>query len=448
MALGAPLALRFAAARLAAPALGIASALIASTVEAIAVEAADWSVIAIEEVPVAEASRAIALKDVPGRFRGFRVRSPDARYTITGVQILYADGARETDRRRIGLRPGQSGPILFRTEDGRFVDEITLSFRVSRSGRGNRVVELSGLQTAEDRAARRDVATAQIGGNSETADAATGDDAQPAVLPPVAAPDKIRDSGPLLPSRPARSATSPAGDVLLGGKRIEGAVDRLDIAVPARIGRFSKIRLRVIDGDVGVTRVTLTYDGGRNETREVAVSLKPAKPSDWIAVDGQAFLDKIAIGIDPSANGAGSPKIEVFGAHADGWLGANGEGRKFNGGWVLLAAQTAGFLGFDTDEIVVDEEESAIRALKISVRQRAITLDRLRVVYRDGRETVIPAGSKVGPGDSYGPVEVDGGKTGRDKDGVARIEARYRSRYIDGERQGGDSAIVEIWAKH
>ncbi len=408
-----------------------------------------WSVISIKEVPVADASVAIPLGEVPGRFRGFRVRSPDARYTITAAQVTYADGSKERSSRRIGLRPGQTSPTLFSTREGRFVDALELTFRVSRSGRGNRVVELSGLQTEEDRVARRDdpagdgAATTPEKASDEGPAGESKTAEQTGIVPPTAAPDAIRDSGPPVPSRPVRSATSPAGDVLIGATRFDGTLARGAIAVPDRIGRFSKIRLRALDSAAFVRSVSLGYRDGRKRDLEIDTNLKPAEESSWLDIDADAFLESIEIETDPERSGTGRARLEVFGAHADGWLGPDGEGRKYNGGWVLLAAQTAGFLGFDTDDIVIGEKQGGFTELKVSVRERAITLGQIKVVYGDGGEDVIAVASKVEAGQSYGPVALKSGK----KD-IARIETRYRSWFIDGAADGNDSAIVEIWAKH
>ena len=74
-------------------------------------------------------------------------------------------------------------------------------------------------------------------------------------------------------------------------------------------------------------------------------------------------------------------RVEVFGEYADGWLGPNGEGNKYNNGWVLLGTDTAGSIGFDKVKIPVGKNEGGFKQIKVSVKDRDVTMTNLAVVY-------------------------------------------------------------------
>jgi hypothetical protein len=142
-------------------------------------------------------------------------------------------------------------------------------------------------------------------------------------------------------------------------------------------------------------------------------------------------------------NFKGQARIEVLGQYAEGWLGPQGEGRKFNQGWVLLGAQTAGFIGFDKDTIPVGKNEGGFKKIRVTVKDRAITLNELRIVYSSGQEDVVPVKAKIEAGSTYGPIDLKGGTRS-----IKEIQARYRSRFIDKEARGKGMAVVEVWGQH
>jgi hypothetical protein len=139
----------------------------------------------------------------------------------------------------------------------------------------------------------------------------------------------------------------------------------------------------------------------------------------------------------------GQARIEVFGQYAPGWLSSNGEGSRYNQGWVLLGAQTAGFIGFDKDAIPVGSNEGGFRRIRVTGRDRAITLNAVKVVYVDGSAETIPMHTRVDAGGTYGPIELKG----ESLQAIDHIEAIYRSRFFDSSATGKGAAIVEIWGQ-
>jgi hypothetical protein len=146
-------------------------------------------------------------------------------------------------------------------------------------------------------------------------------------------------------------------------------------------------------------------------------------------------------------NFKGQARIEVTGQYADGWLGPNGEGKKFNAGWVLLGAQTAGFTGFDKDTITVGKNEGGFVKLRVVAKDRAITLREIRVVFFTGPDEVFTMRERVDPGNPYGPLEFKAGRSA-----IKEIQAKYRSRFdlAKGLKNlfEGTPAVVEVWGQH
>jgi hypothetical protein len=151
-----------------------------------------------------------------------------------------------------------------------------------------------------------------------------------------------------------------------------------------------------------------------------------------LEVQGDKFIREIQMSYRSKPNFKGQARIEVTGQYADGWLGPNGEGKKFNAGWVLLGAQTAGFTGFDKDIITVGKNEGGFTKLRVVAKDRAITLREIRVVFVSGPDEVFTMRERVDPGNPYGPLEF---KSGRSAKGLKNLFE-------------GTPAVVELWGQH
>ena len=132
----------------------------------------------------------------------------------------------------------------------------------------------------------------------------------------------------------------------------------------------------------------------------------------------------------------------MFGEYAPGWLGPDGEGRKYNNGWVLLGTDTAGSVGFDQVKIPVGDNQG-FKQLRVSVKDRDITMTKLAVVYADGaKDDVENDRIKVAADDAFGPVDLK-------KDGsIKEIQATWRSRVLATSKHDKAYATVEVWGHH
>jgi len=215
------------------------------------------------------------------------------------------------------------------------------------------------------------------------------------------------------------------------------------LRVGGEIGKFDRVRFRVLDNEVHINEMKVVYANGDPDTLTVNQDIKANTFTKWLPLKGDRFIREIQMSYRSKPSFKGQATVEVYGDYAEGWLGPNGEGRKYNQGWVLLGAQTAGFIGFEKDTIPVGKNEGGFKRIRVTVRDRAITLSEVRVVYGSGQEDIIPVKARVDAGSTYGPIDLKGGSRV-----IREIEARYRSRLIDSSAKGKGRAVVEVWGQH
>ena len=382
----------------------------------------------------------IDISNTKGAYQGIRVRAKSGDIDVTCVQIVYSNGTVHNEDRLIHmLESERSRPIDARSEN-RHIDLVNL---VTKTGSGKAVIEVLGIQNDKGAASSRQPSKPASGsagcyGEIPISKAATAN---------VVAKDKPQEvvATPTVPKKsdavPGRALDS--GDVLFGAQNVGFGVDRDVIRVGNDLGKFDRIRLRVLDNDIHINEIKVIYSNGEPDTLAVNADLKQNTKTNWLDLKGDRFIKEVQLSYRSRPNFKGQARVEVFGQFADGWLGPNGEGKKYNQGWVLLGAQTAGFVGFDSDTIPVGRNEGGFKKLRITVRDRAITLNEVRVVYANGNDDVIPVKTKVEAGTTYGPVDLKGGSRA-----IKEIQAKYRSRFFDKGAKGKGAAIVEVWGQH
>jgi hypothetical protein len=314
------------------------------------------------------------------------------------------------------------------THDSRFIDQIKIT-QVPGYGRGR--LQIIGIQDDDGRRMERS------GRGS------------PRYEPPSEASEEVSSDLPVKPTVPERTEATPGqatagGDVLFGAENVGFLTDRDVIRVGNEIGKFSKIRLRVLENDIHINEMKVVFNNGESDTLAINADIPKNSRTSWIEMRGDRFIKEIQLDYRSRPDFKGQARVEVFGKYAAGWLGPRGEGRKYNQGWVLLGAQTAGFVGFDKDVIPVGSNQGGFKRIRVTVRDRAITLNEVKVVYVDGSEETIPVRTRVDAGGTYGPIDL----SGRREQAIDHIEAKYRSRIFDASARGKGSAIVEVWARH
>ena len=405
---------------------GLAMATAGAAVTAEAQQGEKWVLLGTKTVDAkSSATEVIDLAKGTTKYKAVRVQNKDGdTVTFNKSRVTYGDNTVHTEERNINLQVGQKSRPIDPRAGNRDVNSVAISF--TQKPTEKTTLEVWGL-LADDAAP---VAAAP----------------KPATGPIAAAPT----SPAAATAAPGTVSTATGGDVLFGSQTVGFGVDRDVIRVGAEVGKFDKIRIRVLDNDIFLNEMKVVYGNGESETLAVAADVKQNTRTKWFNLKGDRFIKEIQLVYRARPNFRGQAHVEVFGEYAEGWLGTAGEGRKYNSGWVLLGAQTADFFrvtsgkaGFDRDVIPVGKNEGGFKKIRVNVRDRAITLNELRVVYTNGTEDIIPIKTKVEAGAAFGPLELkNGGKP------IKEILAYYRSRIFDAKAVGKGKAIVEVWGQH
>lgn len=376
-----------------------------------------------------------------GAYKGIRVKAKQGFFDLSRVQVVYSDGSVHNEDRQIDMYQGERSRPINPTADSRFLDQVNIT-QVPGRGRGR--LQILGIQDREGASMYRGG-----GGGYSDRDRDGG----------RRAPREERETAPVAESAQGELQTRPTGeqpttapvgrpseggDVLFGAQYVGFGVDRDVIRVGSEIGKFQRIRLRVLDNDIFINELKIVYANGETDTLAVNANVPKNSRTNWIDLKGDRFIKEIQMVYRSKPSFRGQARIEVFGQYAEGWLGPQGEGRKYNQGWVLLGAQTAGFVGFDKDVIPVGRNEGGFKKIRVTVKDRAITLNEIRVIFTDGTDETIPVRTRVDAGGTYGPIDLKGER----RVAIDRIEAKYRSRFFDSSAKGRGSAIVEIWGQH
>lgn len=380
-----------------------------------------WVLIGTHEADLSHTSQSIDVSRARGSFRAIRIEAKRQGIDVSQVRILYADGTDHLEQRRIHLLKGErTRPIADKQAD-RFIDRVDIVYDANQGAGSPARLEVWALQSDEGRRARRDGPAAATG---------------------VAETDNTG------PSEAKPGERTEGGDVMFGYQDVGFGMDQDTIRVGSENGKFQKLRLRVLKNDVYVNSLKVVYNDGTADEIPINGLVKQGSRSAWFDVKPTEFIREIQMLYRSRPNVSGQARVEVTGQYAAGWLGATGEGRKYNEGWVLLGAQSAGMFridsvkafGFDRDVIPVGANEGGFKKIRIKVRNRSITLKELRVVYYDGPETVIDRRTRVDPDQIEGPWDVKADKP------IKEIIASYRGRIVWGKGTG--VPVVEIWGQH
>ena len=381
----------------------------------------------------------IDVRQAKGAYKGIRVKNALGKlFDLQRVQVVYSDGSVHNEDRQIDMYSGERSRPINETPDSRFIDQINIT---QEPGPGRGRLQVIGIQDDEGRRMDR----SGRGGGAYSSSLTTSSTQQASRYPESGVSSDV----PVKPTVPEPTQTAPGqatagGDVLFGAQYVGFLTDRDVIRVGNEVGKFAKIRLRILDNDIHINELKVVYNNGESDTLAIDADIPKNSRTGWIDLRGDRFIKEIQMVYRSRPNFNGQARVEIFGKYAAGWLGPQGEGRKYNQGWVLLGAHTAGFVGFDKDVIPVGSNEGGFRRVRVSVRDRAITLNEVKIVYSDGVEETIPVRTRVDAGGTYGPIDLKGER----RQPIEHIEAKYRSRFFDASAKGKGSAIVEVWAQH
>lgn len=390
-----------------------------------------WVLIGTRDVDLTQTSDTVDVSQASGAFKAVRIEAKRQGIDLTLVRVVYGDGNAHDESRLIHLLKGERSKPIDERDGNRFIDRVELAFK-SQPGVGSPArIEVWALQSDAGRRARREGSDVAISNpeREPTPDAAEK-------------PERTKPSD----AKPGERTES--GDVMFGHQDVGFGMDQDTIRVGSETGKFARVRLRVLKNDVFLKSLKVVYNDGSAQDIVLDQQVKQGARTAWYDVNAAEFIREVQMLYRSRPNFSGQARVELTGQYAPGWLGAEGEGRKFNEGWVLLGAQSAGMFGvnsikafgFDKDVIPVGANESGFRKIRVKVRNRSITLKELRVVYYDGTDTVIERRARVDPDQIEGPWEVKADAP------IKQIVASYRGRIVWGKGQG--VPVVEIWGQH
>lgn len=324
-----------------------------------------------------------------GRLAGIKFRAPADWLLLSGVEIDYGRGVKQTLNFVERLSPGKESRLLAFEGAARRIETITLWKRPSwRPGRVR--IDLIGLARAE----------------------------RPEIPPWGGAGTQI-----------------PRGWVLFGVQTVDFAVDRDVIPVGAEVGRFERIALRVRDNDIFLREITVVYANGERDRKIIETEIRADSQTRAIDLQGDRFIDRIELVYRSRPSGWDPAVVEVYGDFAGDWLGERGQRREHTSGWVLLGAQRTSIFSVDSDGLAVGERFGRFKALRLTVKRHAVRVYGMRITYGNGEVEQVPVGGELGDGQSTPPLDLRG--RGRYID---RIELRYRPKL---NLKG--SGIVQVW---
>ncbi len=406
----------------------VAAAAFATVLSATAVQAQDtWVLMGSKNVILNKDSDTIDLANARGNYKAVRLVAKRRGIELDNVEVVYSDGKSHNEKRAINLLDGERTRAIDQRDDSKFVDKVNLTFKAQPTAVVPAVIEVYGLQSDAGARATR---TAAASSSTTPSGAATGN------VSASTTPSSATTARP--------GAAVDSGEVLFGTQAVGFAVDRDTIRVGAEVGKFDKIRMRVLDNDIFINSIKVIYSNGESQELAYNADAKKDTRTKWFDLKGDRFIKEIQLVYRAKPNFRGQAYVEVYGQYAEGWLGPQGEGKKYNAGFVLLGGQTAGFTIDRNDTIKVGKNEGGFKRIEVRVRDHAITLFEVRVVYGNGEVDIIPANrTKVEAGGRFGPIDLKGGTRI-----VQEIRPTYRTRIF---QQGGVArgrAVVEFWGQH
>jgi hypothetical protein len=190
----------------------------------------------------------------------------------------------------------------------------------------------------------------------------------------------------------------------LGAAEIGTRLERDVIEVGRREGRFRSLGFTVTGSDVRIEDLRIIYVGGEVDELRVRDFFKAGTRSRPIDLPGRGqFIQRIEV----TYRAPGPVRIEFFGE------------KRREAQWQQLGCQRVAFLE-DNDVIRVGRREGAFRALKLTVADAKLRLDRMRVVFGNGESQTFDVRSVIPEGAETRPLDLDGRRRTID-----RIELKY-----------------------
>lgn len=371
-------------------------------------EAQRWVRLAQHAIDNAAKDEVIDLGDAAGSYVGFQLRARRGRIAIEQIVMRFDDDTKHESPAPFRLRSGERTRVFGREDRERFPDSLHVIYQENARNGRRAMLEVWGLQTNEGKQAVRS-------------------EKRMPVPPP--------------PAQVAQQELEGGSSILIAAKTSGREVDSETLAIADNIGKFTRLALATRSSAAAVEQLTVAFADGSKKEFAVKGTLQPNTSTPWFEIDDSKFIDEVRIKLREKTSLTVPARFELYGKPTESWLKSGGDGAQFNEGWVLVGAQTAGYVGFDNDVIALANYGDGFSELRVTVNGRAITLNQLRIVYENGEEDIVPVRARIDAGDTYGPIKLRSGEK------VREVQARYRSRVIEASNQDKNTALVQVWAK-
>ncbi len=216
----------------------------------------------------------------------------------------------------------------------------------------------------------------------------------------------------------------PRGWVLFGAQTVDFRGDRDVIPVGPEVGRFDHIALRVLDNDIFLREITVTYANGERDRKIIETEIRANSQTRGIDLKGDRFIRDIEL-VYQSRPGGGKPAVvEVYGDFARDWIG-----------WAAIATTiAAGRCSVRSVPRCSPRTATSFRsAIALDVSRRCASRRGARIsastacasIYGNGEAENVPVSAQLKEGQTTPPFDLKGWWSGRYID---RIELKYRSK--------------------
>ncbi len=394
-----------------------------------------WVLLEKKLLDPAETEHDVDLSQKAGSYKAIRLRAGRQGLAFSDLSLFYIKDRPFIEPRRIVLRRRQrSKPFDLRKKE-RFLDALSFNYRAGR--RTKPLIEIWGLQSRKGRTASREdflktqtttVVDPETNSATNAGDSTSTSSKDEKILPNAAG--TVSD----ISNKPE--------EILLGADNIHLNSGTTTIKTGAETGKFQRLRLGLANSGISVNAIEVNYSDGQSERFDINKRFGKNSSTPWLDLTKDGFIKDLKLTYKARPYYRGKARVEVFGLFREDWLKHTAKNTVTSGGWIMLGSQTANFTGFENDIIKLDKDSGAIDQVKLNVRDRAITLKELHVVYGNGNVETIPARKRISAGRSFGPVKI--AQSGQY---VKEIHARYRSRFLDPDADKKGRAIVEIWGR-
>jgi len=337
---------------------------------------------------------------------------------VRRIEIEFRNGERQVEQLQQSIEEGRPSRAIDLAGDRRSIASVTVVMRPQPSRR---------------------LANLVLSGRDEGAPA--GERERPA-NPRVGRPPRLDERG------------VPVDMVLFGTGEVGRRGDRDVIAVGRDKGQFDEIALRVLDGDVEVTRITVVYGRGENEVFDLGQVIRANTVTSKLKLDGDRYIREVQLDYRKVGRERGQAQVEVYGDYSRAWKERAREVRQDDRreqrrdvvdagpsqGWVLLGQQKAELLGRDADTFEVGRDKGRFRSLALIARRSSVEIRSIRVIYGNGEPEDVPltgtlADGKLRVDEESDPIDL----AGRERF-IDRVEIVHRSKF---SLKG--AGVIELW---